>query len=165
MLACLSCSLYSWWFMCFGWWGYYLEICYIMAVWRSFASSHLYKQGNPFPLVKIVLHSLLMMKSSICTYLGGSFIMYWVLIASIFLNLIAHVLLELISESSLYLVYLGWLKSFKYHFFVLSPITKKGRLKHLCPYFYFLINDDPYFWTNKFIEMVVVLVEIRKRLS
>ena len=25
-----------------------------------------------------------------------------------------------------------------------------------------VINDDPYFWTNKFIEMVIVLVEIRK---
>jgi hypothetical protein len=28
-----------------------------------------------------------------------------------------------------------------------------------------VINDDPYFWTNKFIEMVIVLVEIRKSLS
>jgi hypothetical protein len=27
-----------------------------------------------------------------------------------------------------------------------------------------VINDDPYFWTNKFIEMVIVLVEIRKSL-
>jgi hypothetical protein len=28
-----------------------------------------------------------------------------------------------------------------------------------------VINDDPYFWSNKFIEMVVVLVKIRKRFS
>jgi hypothetical protein len=28
-----------------------------------------------------------------------------------------------------------------------------------------VINDDPYFCTNKFIEMVIVLVEIRKSLS
>jgi hypothetical protein len=28
-----------------------------------------------------------------------------------------------------------------------------------------VINDDPYFWTNKFIEMVIVLVKIRKSLS
>ncbi len=28
-----------------------------------------------------------------------------------------------------------------------------------------VINDGPYFWTNKFIEMVIVLVEIRKSLS
>jgi hypothetical protein len=28
-----------------------------------------------------------------------------------------------------------------------------------------IINDDPYFWTNKFIEMVIVLVEIRKSLD
>jgi hypothetical protein len=28
-----------------------------------------------------------------------------------------------------------------------------------------IINDDPYFWTNKFIEMIIVLVEIRKRFS
>jgi hypothetical protein len=28
-----------------------------------------------------------------------------------------------------------------------------------------VINDDPYFWTNKFIEIVIVLVEIRKSLS
>jgi hypothetical protein len=28
-----------------------------------------------------------------------------------------------------------------------------------------VINDDPYFWTNKFIEMTIVLVEIRKRFS
>jgi hypothetical protein len=34
------------------------------------------------------------------------------------------------------------------------------------PLFVFLvINDDPYFLTNKFIEMVIVLVEIRKRFS
>jgi hypothetical protein len=28
-----------------------------------------------------------------------------------------------------------------------------------------VINDDPYFWTNKFIEMIIVLVEIRKIFS
>jgi hypothetical protein len=28
-----------------------------------------------------------------------------------------------------------------------------------------VINDDPYFWINKFIEMIIVLVEIRKRFS
>jgi hypothetical protein len=28
-----------------------------------------------------------------------------------------------------------------------------------------VINDDPYFWTNKFIEMIIVLVEIRKGFS
>jgi hypothetical protein len=28
-----------------------------------------------------------------------------------------------------------------------------------------VINDDLYFWTNKFIEMVIVLVEIRKSFS
>jgi hypothetical protein len=28
-----------------------------------------------------------------------------------------------------------------------------------------VINDDPYFWTNKFIEIIIVLVEIRKSLS
>jgi hypothetical protein len=28
-----------------------------------------------------------------------------------------------------------------------------------------VINDDPYFWTNKFFEMVIVLVEIRKKIS
>jgi hypothetical protein len=31
--------------------------------------------------------------------------------------------------------------------------------------FVLIINDDPYFWTNRFIEMVVVLVKIRKRFS
>jgi hypothetical protein len=28
-----------------------------------------------------------------------------------------------------------------------------------------VINDDPYFWTKKFIEMIIVLVEIRKIFS
>jgi hypothetical protein len=26
-----------------------------------------------------------------------------------------------------------------------------------------VINDEPYFWTNKFIEMIIVLVKISKR--
>jgi hypothetical protein len=75
----IFCSLYSWWFMCFGWWGYYLEICYIMVIWKLFASSHPYKQGKFYSLVKIFVHSLLMINSSICTYLGGdlSCIEFW----------------------------------------------------------------------------------------
>jgi hypothetical protein len=28
-----------------------------------------------------------------------------------------------------------------------------------------VINNDPYFWTNNFLEMVIVSVEIRKRFS
>jgi hypothetical protein len=54
---------------------------------------------DPFPID--------MVEFELCTFLGGIFIFfYWVLIASIFLKLFAHMLLELISESSLYLVYL-----------------------------------------------------------
>jgi hypothetical protein len=28
-----------------------------------------------------------------------------------------------------------------------------------------VINDNPYFWTNKFIEMIIVLAKISKRFS
>jgi hypothetical protein len=139
MLTCLSFAHYnSWWFMCFGWRGYYLEICYIMVIWKPFASSHPYKQGNSFPLVKIVVHSLLMTKSSICTYLGGALsCLYWVLIASIFLKLFAYMLLELISESFLYLVYFVGSNFLNITSLCCHQLLKRGRLKHLGPHLCF----------------------------
>jgi hypothetical protein len=48
------------------------EKWYSMDIWKSFASSHSYRQGSLFPLLKIVVHSLLLIKSSICTHLGGA---------------------------------------------------------------------------------------------
>jgi hypothetical protein len=46
-----------------------------------------------------------------------------------------------------------------------SFYNEEGEVKHLGPYLCFGNFDDPYFWTNKFIEIVVVLVEIRKIFS
>jgi hypothetical protein len=56
-------------------------------------------------------------------------------------------LLELISESLLYLVHL---------------VGSNLLISLLCV---LVMNDDTYFWTNKFLEMVIVLVEIRKKIS
>jgi hypothetical protein len=105
MLACLSFVHYnSWWFMCFGWWGYYLEICYIMVIWKLLAS--LIHKNKVFSSLLLNFCALSLNDKILYMHLcRGSFILNWVLIASIFLKLIAYMLSELISESSLYLVY------------------------------------------------------------
>jgi hypothetical protein len=57
--------------------------------------------------------------------------------AFIFLNLIAHVLFELISESSLYLVYLVDSNLLNITPLYCHQLLKRGRLRHLGPYLCF----------------------------
>jgi hypothetical protein len=47
------------------------------------------------------------------------------------------------------------------HESVKSAHSPPSPLKHLGLIYVLIINDELYFWTNKFIEMVLVLAEIR----
>jgi hypothetical protein len=75
-------------------------------------------------------------------------------------------LLELISESSLFHMYHVGSNLLNITSLCCHQLPKREKLKYLGPYFCVLvINDNRYFWTNIFIEMIIVLVEIRKIFS
>jgi hypothetical protein len=82
------------------------------------------------------MHSLFMIKSSICTYLGEPYLVSS--FDSIYISeIICHMLLELFSESSLYHVYLVGSNPFIITSLCCHQLPKRGRLKHLGPYLYF----------------------------
>jgi hypothetical protein len=142
--------------------GIIIQICYSMDIWKSFASPHPYRQSNIFPLAKLlcIVYKIFYMHLS-----RGSFILYWVLIASIFLKLFSYMLLEFIFESSLYLVYLVGQNLLISLLCVVINFWKRGDWSIYALICVLVINDDPYFWNNKFIEIIIVLVETRKKIS
>jgi uncharacterized protein YqgC (DUF456 family) len=84
------------------------------------------------------MHSLLMIKSFIYTYLGGALsYLYLVLIPSTLLIFFAYILLEFISESSLYLVYLIGSNLSNITSLCCHQLPKRRRLKHLGSYLCF----------------------------
>jgi hypothetical protein len=78
-----------------------------------------------------------MTKSSICTYLRGALSCILDFDSIYILKLFVYMLLELISESSLFLVYLVDSNLLIYHLFVLSSIIKKGKIEASKPLFVF----------------------------
>jgi hypothetical protein len=138
-----------------GWWGYYFWNMLYNGYMKITCLIDPQNMVSSSLLLNLLVHSL--NDQIFCMHLSrGSFILNWVLIAFIFLKLIAYMLLKLISESSLYLEYFN-ITSLCCH-----QLPKGGRLKFLGPYLCFGLTS---FWTNKFTEMVIVLLKIRKRFS
>jgi hypothetical protein len=134
----IFCSLYSWWFMCFGWWGYYLWDMVYNGYMKIICLNDLQKQGKLFPLVKFCcVHSLLMIKSSICTYLGGG--LY--LVMSFDSIYISEFNCLYAIGTRLWVISIPcvscWLKSFNITSLCCHQLPKRGGLKHLGPYLCF----------------------------
>jgi hypothetical protein len=78
-----------------------------------------------------------MIESSICTHLGGSFILYLSFYSIYISEIICYMLLELTLESSLYLVYLVGSNHLNITSLCCHQLPNRGRLKQLGSYLCF----------------------------